>query len=41
MIDPEAHAFAPSQDGTNLENEAPNTFSILKKEITRINALPA
>ena len=41
LIDPEAHAFAPRQDGTNLENEAPNTFSILKKEITRINVLPA
>ena len=34
LIDPEAHAFAPRQDGTNLENEAPNTFSILKKGIT-------
>ena len=40
LIDPEAHAFAPRQDGTNLENEAPNPFSILKKGITRINVLP-
>ena len=38
---PEAHAFAPRQDGTNLENEAPNTFAILKKGITSINVLPA
>ena len=37
----EAHAFAPRQDGTNLENEAPNTFAILKKGITSINVLPA
>ena len=40
LIDPKAHAFAPRQDGTNLENEAPNPFSILKKGITRINVLP-
>ena len=41
LIDPEAHAFAVRQDGANVENEAPNTFSILKKGITRINVLPA
>ena len=31
MINPETHAFASRQDGANLENEAPNTFLILKK----------